>query len=463
MRLSEKEKLILAVFEKKETLTLQELEQITKIARRTLQRNIAKLIELELLQKEGRTKDYRLYRVRLDNHWMVFNTGLLVGELSYDEGRYYFVYDSDYKGERFDGLGEDSHSSLELFSFFENLIPEYERREKLLFDKNILAEVLPLLHNSHGSLDFIRKDELFRYSADYKKRPNWLSVKKEILGVNEFPNILDFTIDISDEILNDTSNTEHSNLSGYQTKIDVNVDWKERRIFEAESSEYLLKPRNLEHGDYFGRDRNNQKSYYPFIALNEHLFMSFAKNELGFDVPYTGVIKADRDFHYLTKRYDRYRGFKYEQRDFAQLLGVLSRNKYRSGSEILFEKLNEVLSSQKSKIEALRFYFYAYLIKHADLHLKNIGILAITPKRYQITPLYDVISVAIYKGDCDDIGLPFLKPHKKARNWKMDDFYRLGKILNINRLAVKKALLGVLKTYIVKMFKNIVKPTTSKK
>jgi serine/threonine-protein kinase HipA len=229
------------------------------------------------------------------------------------------------------------------------------------------------------------------------------------------------------------------------------VDWKKRRVFEAESSEYLLKPRNFEHGDYFGKDRNNQKSYYPFIALNEHLFMSFAKNELGFDVPYTGVIKADRDFHYLTKRYDRYRGFKYEQRDFAQLLGVLSRNKYRSGSEILFEKLNEVLSSQKSKIEALRFYFYAYLIKHADLHLKNIGILAITPKRYQLTPLYDVISVAIYKGDCDDIGLPFLKPHKKARNWKMDDFYRLGKILNINRLAVKKALLGVLKTYIVKM------------
>ena len=56
MRLSEKEKLILAVFEQKETLTLQELEQITKIDRRTLQRNIAKLIELELLQKERRTK-----------------------------------------------------------------------------------------------------------------------------------------------------------------------------------------------------------------------------------------------------------------------------------------------------------------------------------------------------------------------------------------------------------------------
>jgi len=452
MKLSEKEKLILEVFEQIESVTLQELEKFTQIARRTLQRNIAKLIEYGLLRKEGTTKDYRLYRVQLDNHWMVFNIGRLVGELSYNEGKYCFVYDGDYKGEPFDGLELGSvHSSLELFPFFENLIPEYERREKLLFDKNILAEVLPQLHNSHGSLDFVQKDKLFRYHANYDKRPNWLSVKKEILGVNEFPNILDLTIDISDEILNDISNTEHSNLSGYQTKIDVDVDWEKRKIVEAKSSEYLLKPRNLEHSDYFARDNNNQKHYYPFIGLNEHLFMSFAKNELDFDVPYTGVIKADRDFHYLTKRYDRYKGFKYEQKDFAQLLGVLSRNKYRSGSEVLFEKLNEVLTSQKSRVEALRFYFYAYLIKHADLHLKNIGVLAITEKRYRLTPLYDVISVALYKGDCDDLGLPFLKPHKKARNWKMDDFYRLGKILNIKRLAVKKALLGVLKTYILKM------------
>jgi serine/threonine-protein kinase HipA len=262
---------------------------------------------------------------------------------------------------------------------------------------------------------------------------------------------LDLTIEINDDILNDTSNTEHSNLSGYQTKIDVNVDWKSKRVFEAESATYLLKPRNLEHNDYFGRDKNNQKQYYPFIALNEHLFMSFAKNELGFDVPYTGVIKAERDFHYLVKRYDRYKGFKYEQKDFAQLLLTLSRNKYKSGSEILFQKIDEVLSSETSKIEALRFYFYSYLIKHADLHLKNIGAMSIGKNRYALTPLYDVISVALYKGDCDDLALPFLKPYRKPRNWKMDDFYRLGQILGLNKLAIKKALLGVAKTYITRM------------
>jgi len=452
MKLSKKEQLILEAFEKKEGLNLRELESLTQIARRTLQRNISNLIKEGFLQKEGATKDYQLYRVRFDNHWIVFDRGILVGELSYRDGAYSFIYDSGYKGEAFDGLEKDMlHSSTELFPFFENLIPEYERREKLLFGKEILAQVLPQLYNSHGSLDFVQKDRLFQYQANDQQRPSWLSVKQEILGVNEFPNILDLTIDIRDDILNDTSNTEHSNLSGYQTKIDVNVDWKTKRVFEAKSAEYLLKPRNLEHSDYFTRDNNNQKHYYPFIALNEHLFMSFAKNELGFDVPYTGIIKADRDFHYLIKRYDRYKGFKYEQKDFAQLLLTLSRNKYKSGSEILFQKIDETLSNKTSKIEALRFYFYSYLIKHADLHLKNIGAIRVNKNRYALTPLYDVISVALYKGDCDDLALPFLKPYKKPRNWKIDDFYRLGQILNLNKLAVKKALLGVTKIYIVQM------------
>ncbi len=452
MQLSKREQSILEVFEKREGLKLYELEDILMIPRRTLQRYVSRLVEKGFLRKEGATKDYRLYSVKDPNRWIVFDMGALVGELSYQEGAYQFLYSDYYKGKAFDGLERDKvHSSIELFPFFENLIPEYERREKLLFDKEILAQVLPELYNSHGSLDFVRKDRLYRYQPDNQERPKWLSVKREILGVNEFPNILDLTIDIDDDILNDTSNTEHSNLSGYQTKIDVNIDWESRRIFEANSAEYLLKPRNLEHIDYFTRDSNNQKHYYPFIALNEHLFMSFAKNELDFDVPYTGIIKADRDFHYLVKRYDRYKGFKYEQKDFAQLLSTLSKNKYKSGSEILFQKINETLSAKTSKIEALRFYFYSYLIKHADLHLKNIGAIRVNKKHYALTPLYDVISVALYKGDCDDLALPFLKPSKKPKNWKMDDFYRLGEILGLSRLAVKKALLGVTKIYIKRM------------
>jgi len=53
------------------------------------------------------------------------------------------------------------------------------------------------------------------------------------------------------------------------------------------------------------------------------------------------------------------------------------------------------------------------------------------------------------------LALPFLKPYKKPRNWKMDDFYRLGQILGLNRLAVKKALLGIAKIYIGRMLEYI--------
>ena len=45
-----------------------------------------------------------------------------------------------------------------------------------------------------------------------------------------------------------------------------------------------MKPLKRTRIDYFARDINHQKRYYPLLALNEHLFMSFAKNELDLDV-----------------------------------------------------------------------------------------------------------------------------------------------------------------------------------
>lgn len=102
----------------------------------------------------------------------------------------------------------------------------------------------------------------------------------------------------------------------------------------------------------------------------------------------------------------------YDQKDFAQWLARL------------FDKIGEVLGTPEAKLEALRFYFYGYLIKHADLHLKNIGALNIGQNKYILAPLYDVISVGIYRDDCDDLGFGFENPAKKPKNWRFEDFQR---------------------------------------
>ena len=186
--------------------------------------------------------------------------------------------------------------------------------------------------------------------------------------------------------------------------------------------------------------------------------MSFAKNELGFNVPYTAIVKAkDVDFHYITKRYDRYKGLKYPQKDFAQVLSVLSKDKYKSDSNTLFEAIDKILMNKEEKMEALRFYYYSYLIKHADLHLKNIGALNIGNNKYILAPLYDLISIGIYNGEGYDLGLGMKTPYKKPKNWSMDDFYKLASLIDISKTAFRKEARKITKIYLEKMPKYIQK------
>jgi len=383
---------------------------------------------------------------------IVFSNGQAAGELQYGHGKYVFEYDTKYSGSSFEGLEKNMiNSSVELFTFFENLIPEYHRREKLLKNKNDIADILEELNNSHGALDFVKYENLHKYKPNYGERKNWITIKNKILSSNTFPNLLDVKIDISDDILDSVSNTEHSNLSGYQTKIDINLDLEKKLITESVEAQYILKPRNKEKNNYFNNE-DGKKKYYPYIAVNEHLFMSFAKNELNFDVPYSAIVKAkDVDYHYVTKRYDRIDGLKYSQSDFAQILGIKSENKYKSTAEDLFEAINAKLLNQETKKEALRFYYYSYLIKHSDLHLKNIGALEIGNKKFTMTPLYDVISVGIYNGKSNDLGLPMKQPAKKPINWKMDDFYKLANIVGIREIAFRKEARKITKTFLEKM------------
>jgi len=454
--LNKTEEVILESISSNIDITISQLLVITSIERRTAQRALSKLVKLELIQALGTTRDRSYRRVfNADDSALklyVFSSGILVGELQYGNGEYTFEYNSKYNKDILEGLKKDTlNRSTELFTYFENLIPEYTRRERLLQNKDDIADVLEELKNSHGALDFVAKEKLFSYKPNYGKRENWISVKNRILGENSFPNLLTAEIQISDDILDASANTEHSDLSGYQTKIDINIDFEKNVIKESDNAEYLLKPRNKSKYNYFNIDEDDKKRYYPYIAINEHLFMSFAKNELGFNVPYTGIIKAkDVDYHYVTKRYDRYKGLKYNQVDFAQVLEIKSSNKYKSNSENLFYAINSKLSSKDEKLAAIMFYYYSYLIKHADLHLKNIGALEIGNSKYILAPLYDLISVGVYNGESYDLGLGMREPLKKPKNWKLKDFYKLAAIVGVTELMFKKEARRITKIFITK-------------
>lgn len=457
IKLNQTDETVLAIVIQHKEIVSSQIITLTQIQTRTLQRSLKKLVEYGYIQALGTTRDRRYRRIYKKDEapyeYVVFHSGNRAGKLSFGHGEYIFAYDDAYKGEVFEGLEKGViNTRAELFAFFENLIPEYERREKLLADKEELGLVLEELTNSHGAFDFIPLSQVHKYVSNYGKRENWISVKNEILKNNEFPNLLEFELLIDDAIIDAQSNTEHSDLSGFQTKIDVEIDFKNKKIKESQNAQYLLKPRNKKKHNYFHIDEDGKKRYFPYVALNEHLFMSFAKNELGFNVPYSAIVKAkDVDFHYITKRFDRYKGLKYPQKDFAQVLNILSKDKYKSDSQTLFEAINKTLMNKEQKVQALRLYFYSYLIKHADLHLKNIGALNIGNNKYILAPLYDLLSIGIYDGNSYDLGLGMKAPYKKPKNWNMDDFYKLASLVNISKTAFRKEAYKMTKIYLAKM------------
>jgi len=356
------ENILLELFEKNPRLTTSKIIEHTALARRTVQKYLTQLVNNERIEAygEGRGRYYqRVYgHSESLNHLGVLKNEVLIGKLSYGHGSYSFVYDKKYKGVELLGLFRESENqSSDLYPLFENLLPEYERRNRLLIELNESADILSLLYNIQGDFKFVPYYELYKYRSSTEKRPAWHTVKHQILGENSFPNLLELNIDISDEILEEYSSEEHSSLSGYQHKIDINIDLEKKIILEAnQKANYLMKPLNRTMIDYFERDANRQKKYYPLLALNEHLFMSFAKNELGLNVPWSAIVFAKGgDFHYVVKRYDRYENYAYGQYDMAQLLNIPSNKKYNTDTLTVMKAFVKKVKSKEARMDMLKF------------------------------------------------------------------------------------------------------------
>ena len=451
------ENIILEFFEKQSEATVSEIIKDTGIARRTLQKYLKILAQKEYIEALGKGRG-RYYRRVYHNqeeraNLAVLKNEQLIGKLSYGNGYYTFSYDKHYRGVELVGLLRDSDNhSATLYPIFENLLPEYERRRRLLNEVSDIASILPLLVNVQGDFKFIPYHMLFKYKATKEIRPLWHLVKHHILGENSYPNLLDFKLNIDDTILEERSKKEHSSLSGYQHKIDIHIDFERGIISEAtKEADYLLKPLNRTMTNYFFRDENNQKHYFPLLALNEHLFMSFAKNELQLNTPQTAILLTkDREFHYIVKRYDRYKNFAYGQYDMAQLLNIKSEKKYNTDTLTLMEYFAKKVKDETSRQNMLIFQIYSSLIGHSDFHAKNMSILDIGKENYILAPLYDVISVSVYNGKVNDLGLPLSKSIRKFSKYNLDDFLMIANALKIKKSKAKQIIKNTIEIFLDK-------------
>ncbi len=437
------EKSIIASFADRAEQSLKEIAESTEIPKGTIKKYLPILVEKGELEPtgEGRGRYYRYAGTSKTEQAALFKSGKLLGFLSYSDGRYGFEYDKSYRGKRLNTLSEDKNYAATLFPLFENLIPESDRRDIYVAEGKNLVEILLELDNTHGDFDFVSADKLYAYKKDYIARKSWATVKNEILDSCDFVNNLNLQLNIENEILEEKG--KYSSLSGYQNKIDVNIDFEKGTVEQSSDALYLLKPYNSESAVYDFRDKN--QTHLPYLGLNEHLFMSFAKNAYGFDVPWSGVVAGERDFHYLVKRYDRYAGYKYEQRDFAQIMNIKSDQKYYTTSERLFDAIGDVVKSKEQRVKFLEFYLFSFVIEHADLHAKNISILNIGRDKQILSPLYDLISNGVYRGDSDELGLPL---GGKKQNISLESFYQLSVRIGISKLQTKKIAKRVIGIFI---------------
>jgi serine/threonine-protein kinase HipA len=331
------------------------------------------------------------------------------------------------------------------------VIPEGENRKRLERKAKSANDfyLLPYLTDIYGDLQFSKTQLAFDDESIYQF--NYAEVKTEILGNNVFPNVLNLAIKIDDEKLFPSHNSNlrtfyPSGLSGFQNKLPIIINDNNKIIRypkKNEASVYFLKPYN----SY--KDDPTSQFYLPHLAINEHLFMTFAKNELGFDVPYNAIIKKnhDKEYHYLVKRYDRYKSYCFSFDEFANFVGLNSETKYLITSEQMFKTIKKYLSLKKERLVLLKYYFYSMLIVHEDMHCKNLLLLT-EGKRISMAPLYDIATTGIYQGYEQETALSI---GGKFKNISPNVFCQLVNLLEVSEQRFNKAAAHILFQYTHKL------------
>lgn len=428
------------------------------------------LNELKLLQTLNRVKvagqssstAYKIsntYYEKYQELLYIYQNQILVGYLGYDYHSYYFIYDTNYLivGKyiaKFQmPLSFETFTHKSCFVDFEECLPEGVDR-KILIDKvGNATEFFLLAHNDYSKNDLIFSTQALEFVSRVKPQ-SYLSNKEKILGKNRFPNILQYTIDIDDISLfptlhiNEAEELKHirtMSLSGYQHKLQIVVD-----------KDTIRTPKNGEDANYFIKPydpikaNENSEYYFPHIAINEHLHMSFAKNELGFDVPMSGIFKRDDDkeYHYFIKYFDRLENYKFQRKEFSTFMGLNSHNKYKTSSEKLFEAAAKIFPRESDRLRMLEYYFYSFVIRHEDMHTKNISAIYDNNKIF-IAPLYDIASTGFYNGIRNFES--HLTINGKQTNIRYNDFLKLATIAKVDKNDFKESASKILKTYVQKM------------
>lgn len=190
-------------------------------------------------------------------------------------------------------------------------------------------------------------------------------------------------------------NVSRISLSGVQPKFSMVIgkDMSLRYAAQGEQGKYILKPAPV------GYQLLNK----DYCAANEHLTMQIASQVYKIETAANGLcFFSDDKPAYITRRFDVHAGGKYQQEDFASLMGYTKANggsdyKYCNGS---YEECAEIINRyvNASRIDLLRFFrvvLFNFISLNDDAHLKNFSLID-TGNEYRLSPAYDLINTSLH-------------------------------------------------------------------
>jgi len=223
-------------------------------------------------------------------------------------------------------------------------------------------------------------------------------------------------------------------ISGVQPKLSVRLDKKNNLLISvAERGEYILK---------------SQLSTYSHIPENEQCCMDIAQ-ELGIVVPPHCLLPLkDKSIAYIIKRFDREKGVKIHQEDFAQILG--EENKYGGSVEQIGHKLKEISTAPGYDLQLFfERIVFNFIIGNGDAHLKNYSMLYKSEEDRRLAPAYDLVCSKLVIPREEDSALTI---GGKKNRLTRDDFDRLAERFDIpmkvryekfeNKLALMKKIIA---------------------
>ena len=179
----------------------------------------------------------------------------------------------------------------------------------------------------------------------------------------------------------------------------MSIAGAQHKMLIIQDGDVFLEPGGSMPSSHILKPEHSKPEQYWQTVRNEWFVMNLA-HALGLNVPSTQVCYFPAAA-YIIKRFDRTGDYPKQSRvhalDGCQLLGLSRSVKYSQSSAEQLNNFSEKMRGKGAvKIAILNWAIFNALVGNTDAHLKNLSCL-VTANGLVLTPLYDLLSTAIYE------------------------------------------------------------------